>query len=316
MMSVAGVIARWSGRLLPLIAAVVLLDPAPAVAGEFKDGPIVRSESVELRFTAPYQAGKVPIVFIHGLFGSPGNWAVMIDQLSSDPAVHTQFQFLTFRYDSLRSVPESALRLREALDEARRRFDPEGNDSSFDRVVLVGHSLGGLVAKAACRAPDLQPLGSPHAPPGEGERRFAPRVGRVVFVATPHRGSPLDRGAVRSAGLWLARTGGASPKAGGAPVSSVAQLTWDNPFLTQLERARDSEWPPFHSIVAALGEPYAEGATDGLVPVASARLAGARSELVVRAHHVCLQHPEVIREVRRVLGEHAADPVPILGGRP
>jgi pimeloyl-ACP methyl ester carboxylesterase len=75
----------------------------------------------------------------------------MIEQLSNDPAVRAHFQFLTFRYDSLQSIPESGLKLLEALDEARRRFDPQGCDPSFDRVVLVGHSLGGLVAKAASR---------------------------------------------------------------------------------------------------------------------------------------------------------------------
>jgi hypothetical protein len=94
--------------------------------------------------------------------------------------------------------------------------------------------------------------------------------------------------------------------AAASPATSVDQLTWDHPVLGDLERARAAAGVPFHSIIASLRGPSAEGATDGIVPVASARLENARSEVVVRAHHLCYQHPEVIREVHRVLEEHAA----------
>src|SRR5262249_16021326 len=124
------------------------------------------------------------------------------------------------------------------------------------------------------------------------------------------------RGAVRSVGAWLARAVSPSIAArqarGDASAlcasTSVDQLAWDHPILQDLGRARADAVVPYDSIIAALTVPTAQGATDGLVPVASARLGGARSEVVVRAHHVCFQHPEVIREVRRVLNEHAAEP--------
>src|SRR5262249_52620746 len=157
--------------------------------------------------------------------------------------------------------------------------------------VLVGHSLGGLVAKeAAARASGPRPAEAAGTPCGGPA---GPRVGRLIFVATPHRGAPVDRGAVRSVGAWLARAVSpslAGGQAGGDATAlcsptSVDQLTWDPPLLRDLERATAAAGVPYHSIIAALREPSAEGATDGLVPVASARLGGARSEVMVRAHH-------------------------------
>jgi PGAP1-like protein len=236
----------------------------------------------------------------------------MIDGLAGDPSVRTRFQFLTFRYNTFQAITDSGRDLLEALAEMRRRFDPQGCDDSFDRVVLIGHSLGGLVAKAAATyAPSPQPFQS------ADQLRVGPappRVARVIFIATPHRGSPVDRGVTRSLGVGLAqvvsrsnavrRTG--SDASALRSSTSVDQITWDSPFLRELERARAAARIPFHSIIATLCQPSANEASDGLVPVASARLEGARSELVVRTPHACYRHPDVIREVHRVLGEHAA----------
>jgi pimeloyl-ACP methyl ester carboxylesterase len=312
MTPIRGVSASHTTRLLPLIAATALLsDSGSATAGEPNNSLVVGAGSVELRFAAPYQAGKIPVVFVHGMLGSPGNWSALIDRIEADPSVRERYQLLTFGYDSLQPIPESGRELSDALAEARRRADPDGRDPAFDRVVLVGHSQGGLVIKAAeSRSPESRSARAV-GPPSDGRGRPAqPRIGRIIFVATPHRGSPADRGAVRSAGSWLARNVVAPPGGRKSPATSVDQLTWDNPLLAELERSRAARGTPFHSIIAALGDPSADGATDGLVPVASARLAGARSEVVVRTHHLCFQDPEVVREVRRILAEDAATPAP------
>ena len=302
-MSVANTI-----RGLSLLAATAALAvSAPAFAGNPPAIMAIRINSVELSCPIPYRTGRVPVVFIHGMLGSPDNWSAMIEQLSADPAVSAHYQPLVFRYDSLRSISDSGRDLLDAIGEARRQFDPDGVDAAFDRVILVGHSMGGLVAKAAIRA---RGSGSPKGDGtshGDGAKLPTPRLARIVFVATPHRGSPIDRGVLRSTGSWIARAISPSTPAWAARQTSIDELAWGNPLLDDLEQARAAEGVPFHSIIAAIGDPTDNAASDGVVPVVSARLDGARSEVVVRTHHNCYRHPEVIREVRRILIERAAE---------
>jgi pimeloyl-ACP methyl ester carboxylesterase len=286
-----------------LVSTLSLAVCAPVSAGSRSGTMVIRIDSSELSCPIPFRAGRIPVIFVHGMLGSPDNWSAMIEELWADPAVSAHYQPLVFRYDGVRSIPEAGRDLLDALRAARRQFDPEGRDAAFERVILVGHSMGGLVAKAALCA---RSSGSPvvdDTRSSDGMGPAAPGINRLVFVATPHRGSPVDRGALRSAGSWIA--GAISPPGPerAARETSVDQLAWDNPLLADLERARAAEGVPFHSIIATLRDPAEGGASGGLVPVASSRLHGARSEVVVRTHHVCFRHPDVIREVRRILVE-------------
>ncbi len=294
--------ATRTSQLILFTGAAFLALAMPGLAGEAEGVVVIRVGSAELSGAIPYRTGKVPVVFVHGMLGSPANWSAMIEHLSADPAFRERFQPLVFHYDSLQPILDSGLRLLEVLREARRQFELEGRDGAFDRVVVVGHSMGGLVAKAAVVAHGSRPKGS-------GEIATAlPRIGRVIFVATPHRGSPVDRGAIRTAGSWVARVVSPSSPAWGSRATCVDQLALDHPLLAELDRARAVQGVPVHSIIASLGDPSDGGATDGLVPVASAVFMARRSEVVVRASHLCFRNPEVIREVRRILVEETNSP--------
>ena len=100
-----------------------------------------------LSLVRPYVRGKIPVVFVHGLWATPASWRPMIEALAADPAIDDRFQFWTFGYSTGNPIPYSAYLLRRDLDEARRRLDPDKTDAAFDRMVLVGHSMGGLLCK-------------------------------------------------------------------------------------------------------------------------------------------------------------------------
>ena len=172
--------------------------------------PAPRFEATGLSLVRPYVRGKIPVVLIHGLGFSPRSWARMIEGLEADPILRANYQFWTFSYPTGEPILYSASVLRRALLQARAQYDPDGSDPAFDRMVLIGHSLGGLLAKLMVQDSRSRLWETISAQPAErldgpAEARellrqaflFKPLPGvrRIIFIATPHRGSRLDRGA-------------------------------------------------------------------------------------------------------------------------
>jgi hypothetical protein len=155
-----------------------------------------------------------------------------------------------------------------------------------------------------------------------------PAVTRVVFLGTPHHGSKLSPSFLAQKALKFVQM----PK---ALVDGANDLTAENPDLklrrlptsvdllapnaSALELLAARPRPSgvhYHSVVgvALPGEAvverwlagYDKVPGDGVVPYASAHLETSESELVVPADHYHVhQHPLAVREVRRILLEHA-----------
>jgi pimeloyl-ACP methyl ester carboxylesterase len=295
-------------------------------------------EPTGLSLLQPYGRGKIPVVFIHGLWSTPCSWARMIESFEADAALRDRYQFWTFGYSTGDPLPYSAFLLRHNLDEVRRRIDPDGSDAALDRMVLVGHSMGGLLTKMM-----VQESGTrmwqvvSHRPvdelAGDPEDRdllrgaliFQPRreVRRVVYIATPHHGSRVDQGPLGRLGSQLIRLPDplrASYKRlidrnradffteffRRALPTSVDELEWHSPILMGLADLKLAPQIKSHSIIADRRDPPSAGGSDGIVPYDSAHVDGVASELFVSSGHLCQDRPAVIAEVRRILVEHAA----------
>jgi len=160
----------------------------------------------------PFALGKTPVVLVQGLWGSPRLWVTMVKTLEADECVSGRFQFLTFAYQPGHSIPHSALLLRQELRSLRDRLDPDRIDPTWDGMVLVGHSTGGILCKmmaqdSGSKLWDMvadRPVET-LAGPTEALRLLQeelifkplPEVRRVIFIATPHKGSPLVRAPIR-----------------------------------------------------------------------------------------------------------------------
>jgi hypothetical protein len=149
-----------------------------------------------------------------------------------------------------------------------------------------------------------------------------PSVTRVIFLATPHRGSYI-------AGSWLAHQAAKLiilpadlTRLGTAAVTrnrdklragisgfgtSVIGMTPGQPFLDAMVSIPVVPGVKAHSIIA-VRDPDAprEEASDGVVKYESAHLDGVDSEYVVVSGHSCQDNPHAIQEVRRILLEHIA----------
>jgi pimeloyl-ACP methyl ester carboxylesterase len=302
---------------------------AGAVAG-------YRIEPAGLSLLHPYVRGKIPVVLIHGLWSSPQSWTRMLEVFNSDPVLRERYQFWAFGYSTGEPILYSAFLLRQAIQAARRQFDPAGTDPAFDRLVLIGYSMGGLLAKLMTQDSQsrLWEMISAHPPEDlvgppdvcENLRRSfifqpLPEIQRLIMIATPHRGSLLNQGAVpRIAGhfvrqavdlkiahrsLMTSNPPGFFREAFRRGLStSIHQLEWEHPLLLQLGDLGIDPAVKYHSIIADLRDPPQPGGGDGIVPYVSAHLDGASSEFICQAGHLCQDHPQIIQESRRILLEH------------
>ena len=170
----------------------------------FLDGNLFDRAHTQLTGLEPYRAGQIPLVFIHGTGSSSGRWANLLNDLQGDPVIRERFQFWSFSYATGNPTPFSAEQLREALADAVRKLDPQGRDPALRQIVLIGHSQGGLIAKwlaidSGSRLWDVLSSKQPEdlGLSAENSRLLrdtyfvtpVPDVRRVIFIATPQRGS-------------------------------------------------------------------------------------------------------------------------------
>ena len=325
--------------VLSSLPSACLAQSAPATSTQAPPHKLLCYEQTGISLVRPYERGKIPVVFIHGLWLNPCSWHRMIEALAADPVISARFQFWTFGYSTSDPIPYTASLLRSDLDEVHRTLDPDGTDPALGRMIIVGHSMGGLLAKMMAvgssdrlwRVVSDRPLADLLGDPGDvaifrSALKFEPRrdVRRVVFIATPHLGSRFDRGVIRQIGTRLVRVPDPlraahrrlvadNPPAffrerfrKGLP-SSVDELEWGSPILTGLADLPVAPVIASHSIIAALRDGRDEDRTDGVVAFESAHIEGVASEKVVAGGHLCQDHPDVIAEIRHILAE---DPTP------
>ncbi|MCI0332451.1 MAG: alpha/beta fold hydrolase [Planctomycetes bacterium] len=294
----------------------------------------------------PFDPDKMPVVMVHGLWSSPITWMEMYNDLRSDPLVRQHYQFWFYLYPTGQPFWISATQMREDLALMRRELDPKREDPALDQMVLVGHSMGGLVSKlqtveseeAFWETMSDHPFSELYADP-DVVRSLAstfyfrpnPSVRRVVTLGTPHRGSPFANGITRWLGgklitlptkmlegrdqLVAQNRRFFRPNAPLDIKTSIDSLAPDSPMLPALLAAAPGPWVRYHNVVGHDPDPgwerYLVPEGDGVVSLTSARLdelRQLRSQITVPADHSSVhRHPQSVLEVRRLLFEQLAE---------
>jgi pimeloyl-ACP methyl ester carboxylesterase len=250
----------------------------------------------------------------------------MIDTLRNDSWIREHYQFWVYSYPSGYPYPYSAALFRQDLDGIDRAFP------NHKRVVLVGHSMGGMICRLMitdagdkiwrdffATPPAKTPLPSETRKLLEESLVFnhRPDVQQVIFISTPHRGSKIASGWIGRIGAALVRT----PRRFVSVYASTKRLLVSDPSARTLKRMPNSvdtldpndrfvqavdKLPitrgiPFHSIMGDRGRGNTPNSSDGVVPYWSSHLDGAQSELIVDSGHNAQTNPEAIKEVDRIL---------------
>lgn len=301
-----------------------------------------------LYFAEPYDPDKIPVLFIHGLLSSPDTFANMTNRLLSDPVIRQNYQFWYFGYPSGVSWVIPAKELREALQSVCHEYDPDGTSPNLNRMVVAGHSMGGLITRlnnatkpwamipyvvrdcegikelSYDRAREFKLWDDQATKRAADLLIFEPskRTRRIVFMATPHKGSDF---ANRWFGLLgqrlisipenllveLTRIGTLSenmlllnPERLIQEFTSIGQLSPKSPFIKGVQNVYPSPGIPVHSIIGDKGHGDGTRSSDGVVDYYSSHLSWAKSEKIVPSGHSVQDCIPAAGEMTRILKEH------------
>lgn len=283
----------------------------------------------------PFDPNRRIIVLLHGLASSPEAWINVANEVLGDEALRRRFQVWQVVYPTNAPIAYNHRHIRTAVERTLKHFDPTGTAPASSEIVLVGHSMGGVLARLMVSA-----SGDAVVPAFVAERELdgaqldkvyaefgpyltfepMPQVRRAVFIAAPHRGTPF---AENRLARWVASLvrlpadivttlthlnqslADGADGAGPTPIrvsNSIENLSEKALFLRLADTMPIAPAVEYHSIIGnnTPGRPL-EDSNDGVVPYRSAHLDGAASEKVIASWHDVQETPEAILELRRIL---------------
>ena len=304
-------------------------------------------EAYGMFMVEPYDPNKIPVVMVHGLWDGPSTWAHMINDLAVNRELRENYQFWFYSYPTAQPFWVSASQFRKDLRAIRTEVDPQRINPVMDEMVLVGHSMGGLVsmlqtidsADQFWNIVSDRPIGELQGDPetiAAVEEMFYfkadPAIKNLITLATPFQGSDL---ANRTA-QWVSQRLITLPSLitndfeklafeNGDILknpylltrsNSINSLATTNPMFKAIAESKLPERVSFHNIVGRLDKTGVFGRQaaadsnvgDGVVALSSGVNPRAVTQVFVPAEHSILhQHPGSILEVRRLLLEQLAE---------
>lgn len=281
-----------------------------------------------------YDPAKTPVIMVHGLGRSPLIWARLTNLIDGTPELRARYQVWHVVYPTNTPVLLNRMYVQRMMDRAWHTLDPDGTAPTHRDVVMIGHSMGGVISrllvsdssdivwKAVFDIPPEQLQGkAADIATLDALFRFQPYTGvnRVIFLATPHLGSPLADSFIG----WLARrvVHPHTPELDALERVVAANRAHENPLLaldyashglssistlraTQpVSRAAQSLMPVqgvrFYTFAGNL--PGSSPPGDGIVPLQSALIAGAASTTVVKDGHQLYLNDEVLAKIVDIL---------------
>ena len=182
-----------------------------------RDGKALALERTALRVQLP-DAGPRLLVLLHGLCMNDLQWQRQGHDHGAALARELGVTAVYLRYNSGLHVSINGHALAQRLERLLQAWPVP-----IERLLLLGHSMGGLLARSALHSGAQAGL------------RWPARVTDLVCLGTPHHGAPLER-----AGNWVDILLGATPYA--APFARLGKLR--SAGITDLRHGNlvDEDW--------------------------------------------------------------------------
>lgn len=297
-------------------------------------------ESPHLFLLQPYDPDRRILIMLHGLASSPEAWINVANEVLGDETLRNNYQIWQIYYPTNLPIAMNNRDIRKVIEQTLQHFDPDGQALASQDMVLLGHSMGGVISRLLVTSTGDRIWQSMDGrlPRDTARRRKAreklapylefsalPQVSRAIFVAAPHAGTEFAENRLSRwvAGLVklpvsvlkrvtevtqiLVDPGSAAPVDLTRGLNSIDNLSNRDPFIRVTRSLPIADGVAYHSIIGNdTPDLPLRDSHDGVVPYASAHLPEAESELVVPSWHSVQETPEAIVEIRRILHLHLA----------
>lgn len=288
----------------------------------------------------PYNPNKRVIIMVHGLASSPEAWIRLTHDVLGDTILREHYQVWQVFYSTSMPILENRYQIHGLVENAFQQVDPQDKAIASHDAVLIGHSMGAVIARLLMSNDDFEDKALTDINPQIRQKLMAipavqqrfrmqvlPEVGRMVLLSAPLRGTDYaDRWFTRAIRkvIRLPKSFVDTVITGSQKTHIDQQLlqTIHNISLTKIQNgpsdlSKKSDFTkltqnahivaglPYHSIIGnAKGDVPKSEMSDGIVSYNSAHLDGAVSEKIIEGGHSIQEKPEAILELRRILRLH------------
>lgn len=284
----------------------------------------------------PFNPNKKVIVLVHGLASSPEAWIRLTNDIMGDPVLREHYQVWQVFYSTNMPIMESRFQIYALLKQSFDLINPKAPAATD--AVLIGHSMGGIIARLLVSNADLSDAAFKTLNKGNLFRKYKndpivkkrlniqpiTNFDRAIFLSSPNRGTPfadlwftkMARRIIRVPSVFIGAIGDTlqgdlsikntlKELNQGIIQNGPSDLSYKSKFIALTENVNPPKGFVFHSIIGndtKSNDPAK--ITDGVVPYSSAHLAGAASEKIIHGGHSIQETPEAVLELRRILRLH------------
>lgn len=287
----------------------------------------------------PYNPNKKVIVLIHGLASSPEAWIRLTNDVMGDPVLREHYQVWQVFYSTNMPILESRFQIYAVIQQAFSQVDNKA--SAKKDAVLIGHSMGGIIARLLVSDADLTSAAIKLLPDWRAKQfkndplfksrldiQPIPNFSRAIFLAAPHRGTEFAdrwftlaaRKVIKLPGAFLGALTDVLQSSdpdlqafikdidNGLIQNGPSDLSKNSKFTQLTKNIVPYKGMKFHSIMGNMTNSNDINViTDDVVPYTSAHLDGALSEKIIKGGHSIQETPEAVLELRRILRLHLTE---------